>query len=153
MGLEMTGLEERIKERIRPFQVGLGAGVIRPRPVSPLSAAQPAKRKDRTMKNYFSFDTHNRYGKLRTIRPTDIANGVFKVMGKSLYSRGGEGMYDFEGGPFLMVGEPFYGLGTIAALQSIASGYDGYCAVLVTVDYNEKSASEAMKWQKRKAPI
>ncbi len=105
------------------------------------------------MQTYFEFDDYSRYGDLRTIRPIDIANGVFKVMGKSLFSRGGEGMYDFEGGPLLMIGEQFYSLGTIAALQSIPSNVDGYCAVLVSVDYNKKTISEAMNWQEQNSGL
>ncbi len=100
-----------------------------------------------TMKTYFEFDVGSRYGDLRTIRPTDIAKGVYKVMGKSHFSRGNEEMYDFEGGPFLMVGEQFYHLGTIAAVMPVDSGHDGYCAVLISVDYNEKSYNEVTKWQ------
>lgn len=38
--------------------------------------------------------------------------------GVSDFSRGAEGMFDFQGGPMLMVGEPFYGLGTIAGLST-----------------------------------
>lgn len=105
------------------------------------------------MKTYFEFYDRSRYGDIRTIQPTDIAKGVYKVMGKSHFSRGNNEMYDFEGGPFLMVGEKFYHLGTIAAVMPVDSGHDGYCAVLVSVDYNEKSISEAMNWQEQNSGL
>jgi hypothetical protein len=97
---------------------------------------------------YFEFDVQSRYGDIRTIKPTDIERGVYKVMGKACFTRGSGDMYDFEGGPFFMIGEQFYHLGIVAAIQPIDSGHDGYSAVLISVDYNENAYKEMKKWQK-----
>ena len=96
---------------------------------------------------YFEFDVRSRYGDIRTIKPTDVPRGIFKVMGKAYFTRGATDMYDFEGGPAFFLGEEFYHLGKIAAILPVDSGHDGYAAVLISVDYNEKSYSEVQKWQ------
>jgi hypothetical protein len=43
-----------------------------------------------------------RYGLLRTV--TKVAPFTYIVHGKSAYMRGAEGMVDFEGGPYIVVG-------------------------------------------------
>ena len=87
--------------------------------------------------------TQSRYGDKRTIECVDSEKGIFKVYGKSLFSRGAEGMFDFEGGPMLMVGEEFYGLGTIAGLDSNRRPEDEGtdACVYVSVDLNKKTIS------------
>lgn len=64
--------------------------------------------------------TQSRYGDKRTIEcvVSSVEKCIFKVYGKSQFCRQGEGMFDFEGGPCLMVGDAFYGLGTIAGLDT-----------------------------------
>ena len=88
--------------------------------------------------------TQSRYGDKRTIECVDSKKGVFKMYGKSEFCRGGEGMYDFEGGPMLEVGEQFYGLGTIAGLDSNRKPEDeGIDAcVYVSVDMNWRTINE-----------
>ncbi len=53
-------------------------------------------------------------------------------------------MFDFEGGPMLEVGEQFYGLGTIAGLDSTRrledQGIDA--CIYVSVDMNNKTIKE-----------
>lgn len=75
------------------------------------------------------------------------------MYGKSYFTREGEGMFDFEGGPMLMVGEDFYGLGTIAALYSkwemIDEGVDTENLVYVSVDLNKKTI-RALRKEKEK---
>ncbi len=88
--------------------------------------------------------TQSRYGDKRTIECVDPKKGVFKMNGKSEFCRGGEGMFDFEGGPMLEVGEQFYGLGTIAGLDSNRrledQGIDA--CVYVSVDMNWRTINE-----------
>ena len=88
--------------------------------------------------------TQSRYGDKRTIECVDPKKGIFKMYGKSEFCRGGEGMYDFEGGPMLEVGEQFYGLGTIAGLDSNRrledQGIDA--CVYVSVDMNWRTINE-----------
>lgn len=91
--------------------------------------------------------TQSRYGDKRTIECVDPKQGIFKIYGKSYFARQGEGMFDFEGGPMLMVGEEFYGFGTIAGLDSTRKPEDqGMDAcVYVSVDMNKKTIKELNK--------
>ena len=88
--------------------------------------------------------TQSRYGDKRTIECVDPKKGIFKMYGKSEFCRGGEGMYDFEGGPMLEVGEQFYGLGTIAGLDSTRKPEDEGtdACVYVSVDMNWRTINE-----------
>lgn len=88
--------------------------------------------------------TQSRYGDKRTIECVDTEKGIFKIYGKSYFARQGEGMFDFEGGPMLEVGEQFYGLGTIAGLDSTRKPEDeGIDAcVYVSVDMNWRTINE-----------
>ena len=85
--------------------------------------------------------TQSRYRDKRTIECVDSEKGIFKVYGKSDFCRQGEGMFDFEGGPMLMVGEEFYGLGTIAGIDSHRRPEDEVtdACVYVSVDLNKKT--------------
>jgi hypothetical protein len=98
------------------------------------------------------FVVHSRAAVPRMVSLVDPARGVFLVSGSSSYYRAGDGLYDFEGGPLLQVGEEFYGWGTISALKpvrkddldlhtKIQNGLNGgprEAAVLVSVDYSEE---------------
>jgi hypothetical protein len=88
--------------------------------------------------------TQSRYGDKRTIECVDSEKGIFKIYGKTYFCRQGEGMFDFEGGPMLEVGEQFYGLGTIAGLDSNRrledQGIDA--CVYVSVDMNWRTINE-----------
>ena len=64
----------------------------------------------------------SRYGVNRTI--TEQADGTLLIEGESLYYRvGGDEqnitMFDFEGGPFLMVGDPMLDLDMDGIIKSI----------------------------------
>ena len=87
--------------------------------------------------------TQSRYGNRRTIECVDSEKGIFKVYGKSLFTRGAEDMFDFEGGPMLQVGEEFYGFGTIAGIDSNRrpEGEVIDACVYVSVDLNKKTIS------------
>lgn len=81
----------------------------------------------------------SRYGDKRTIECVD-PKGIFKIHGKADFCRQGEGMFDFEGGPMLMVGEEFYGLGDISIISPVKGPTaDNDAAVLVTVKLNRKA--------------
>jgi len=45
----------------------------------------------------------SRYGDDRIITKRD--DGTYTIEGRTLFSRGGEDMFDFEGGPCIMVGD------------------------------------------------
>lgn len=45
----------------------------------------------------------SRYGDERTL--TLLEDGSYRVEGRSLYSRHGDGLFDFEGGPCYIVGD------------------------------------------------
>ena len=88
--------------------------------------------------------TQSRYGARRIIECIDSEQGIFKMSGKSDFCRQGEDMFDFEGGPMLMVGEEFYGLGTIAGLDSSRKPEDkGIDAcVYISIDLNWRTKNE-----------
>ena len=88
--------------------------------------------------------TQSRYGARRIIECIDPEQGIFKMSGKSDFCRQGEDMFDFEGGPMLMVGEEFYGLGTIAGLDSSRKPEDkGIDAcVYISIDLNWRTKNE-----------
>ena len=88
--------------------------------------------------------TQSRYGDKRTIECVDVERGIFKIYGKAHFCRGGDGMFDFEGGPMLEVGEQFYGLGTIAGLDTTKRDedrdmQDTDACVYVSIDMNKKT--------------
>ena len=88
--------------------------------------------------------TQSRYGNRRTIECVDSEKGIFKIYGKAHFCRQGETMFDFEGGPMLQVGEEFYGLGTIAGLDTTKRDEDQGtdACVYVSVDLNKKTIKE-----------
>ena len=58
----------------------------------------------------------------------------------------GDGMFDFEGGPMLEVGEEFYGFGKIAGLDSkVGHDHGTDACVYVSVDMNKKTIKELNK--------
>ena len=83
----------------------------------------------------------SRYGEIRNIDLLDQDRGIFCMHGLSNFTRGGDGMFDFEGGPMLMVGEEFYGAGTISALsvfppEGIESPKNKGATIFVFVDFD-----------------
>jgi hypothetical protein len=106
-------------------------------------------KKERQIMNPITINS--RYGAKRTIECIDHEKGIFKMYGQSHFTRGGEGMFDFEGGPMLEVGEQFYGFGTIAGLSTEWIMEDARCiaedldntelgaVIYVSVDLNKKT--------------
>ena len=75
----------------------------------------------------------SRYGDERTI--TLLEDGSYKVEGRSLYTRHGDGLFDFEGGPCYIVGERFLdGIGDliIDSVNPVEATQDDWGAVIVT---------------------
>jgi hypothetical protein len=75
----------------------------------------------------------SRYGDERTI--TLLEDGSYKVEGRSLYTRHGDGLFDFEGGPCYIVGERFFdGIGDliIDSVKPVEATQDNWGAVIVT---------------------
>jgi hypothetical protein len=85
------------------------------------------------MQPLFSFTFPSRYDKLRTATLLDRKRGIFEVSGEARFVRGGEGMFDFEGGPFYTVGASFHGMGDITSVTPV-QGDIGVAKVLVTVE-------------------
>ena len=101
----------------------------------------------------YEFTTRSRYGQLRTITLLDEQRGMFKVSGPSEFCRGGEDMFDFEGGPFYCVDFDFHGIGTVLSVTiPCQEEREANCfhepTVLVTVRLSSKGKKEIKKWQK-----
>ena len=87
----------------------------------------------------------SRYGKPRTLVVLNEEEGVLCICGQSDYVRQGVDMFDFEGGPFIMVGEDFYGTGKITSVStSLPTGikkpkYAYGSIVYFTIDYSTEA--------------
>jgi hypothetical protein len=64
----------------------------------------------------------SRYGDERII--TLLEDGSYKVEGRSLYSRGGDGLFDFEGGPCFIVGDRLLDVEDDVIIESIKVLHD-----------------------------
>ena len=80
---------------------------------------------------YKEFTVTSRYGHERLIR--NIEDRQYILVGKSEFVRAGQDFIDYEGGPFLRVGDDFYGLGPIKALKPINSG-SSYVSTQITLE-------------------
>jgi hypothetical protein len=100
--------------------------------------------------NNYTFTFGSRYGDKRTATMIEQENGqaTFHVHGESHYVRGGEGMYDFEGGPFYGVGGDFHGRGDIL---SVVPAPEKGC--LVVVKLNKDAKKEIQKWNESRPKI
>jgi hypothetical protein len=83
-------------------------------------------------KNFFCTSRYNqpRYYDL-------LPNGDILLYGKSEFVRQGEGMFDFEGGPFIMAGDPLMSdSGTIGIVQDVVyydEGPEGFTCCRITL--------------------
>lgn len=59
----------------------------------------------------------SRYGDERII--TLLEDGSYKIEGRSLYTRHGDGLFDFEGGPCIMVGDRFLAVDDEVIIDSL----------------------------------
>lgn len=64
----------------------------------------------------------SRYGEERTI--TLLEDGTYRVEGKSLYSRFGDGLFDFEGGPCYIAGDRLLDVNDDVIIESIKIDHD-----------------------------
>ena len=78
----------------------------------------------------------SRYGQKRFVRNVDENN--FVVYGESSFHRVGEDFFDFQGGPFLMVGMPASMLGidddrSIVKVTALDCKDEGYAECMVEI--------------------
>lgn len=77
----------------------------------------------------------SRYGDERII--TLLEDGRYRIEGRSLYTRHGDGLFDFEGGPCLMVGDRFFDTGNNVIIENIEIDEsvvaDNYAGAIITV--------------------
>lgn len=95
---------------------------------------------------------HSRYGVERTI--TLLEDGSYRVEGESLYSRFGEGLFDFEGGPCFMVGDRLLNVEEpliIDSIQIVHDTPDGVagCILHVKKDKNVKILKKSNRKNKQ----
>ena len=105
------------------------------------------------MKSY-TFTFGNRYGQRRTatLLSDDSGEGTFHIYGESHYVRGGEGMFDFEGGPFYGEGGDFHGRGDILSVVPAPKDTpEGGCYVLVKLNKNAKR--EIKNWNENRQKV
>ena len=94
--------------------------------------------------NPIKITLNSRYGVPRTLEVLDEKQGFFALYGESNYIRQSSDMFDFEGGPFVMIGEQFLDLGTVTAIsQQPQTGItvpsaDGVAMVYITIEYLDK---------------
>jgi hypothetical protein len=89
----------------------------------------------------------SRYNQKRTI--TQISDSEYLIEGESDYGRLGFEIdpsmltyVDFEGGPFLHIGDNFWGKGKIMEIQTIDSGRDGYMIIKITLNSNKETKND-----------
>ena len=59
----------------------------------------------------------SRYGDERIL--TLLEDGSYKIEGRTLYTRHGDGLFDFEGGPCLMVGDRLLDVNDEVIIESL----------------------------------
>ena len=87
--------------------------------------------------------TQSRLGEKRTIECVDSEAGIFRIYGSSDFYNFSPYMFEFQGGPMIHIGEEFYGLGQITAIElfdNIENSTD--TCVYVSVDMNKKTILE-----------
>jgi hypothetical protein len=96
----------------------------------------------------------SRYGDERTI--TLLEDGSYKVEGRSMYSRFGDGLFDFEGGPCYIVGDRLLDVDDAVIIESIEVVHDtedGVAACILNVKKEKKYVKLPKKsdWKNRKS--
>jgi hypothetical protein len=74
----------------------------------------------------------SRYGKPRYM--TNNGDGTYVIEGHSTFTRGGEELFDFEGGPCLFIGDHLSLYEIISGLVSLPTPKKDYAKVLVKVN-------------------
>lgn len=85
----------------------------------------------------------SRYGVPRTLEVLDEKQGFFALYGESNYIRQSTDMFDFEGGPFVMIGEQFFDYGTVTAISQqpqtgMTPPFVEMAMIFITIEYNDK---------------
>ena len=93
--------------------------------------------------NPIKITLNSRYGVPRTLEVLDENQGFFCLYGESRYIRQSTDMFDFEGGPFVMIGEEFLDYGTVTSIsQQPQTGMTPpsveMAMVYITIEYNDK---------------
>jgi len=82
----------------------------------------------------------SRYGDERTI--TLLEDGRYRVEGRTLYTRHGDGLFDFEGGPCYIVGDRLLEVSNTPVIEKVEIDEsvvaDNYAGVILTVKKGKK---------------
>lgn len=82
----------------------------------------------------------SRYGDERIISITE--DGRYKIKGRSLYTRHGDGLFDFEGGPCYIVGDRLFEVSNTPVIEKVEIDEsvvaDNYAGVILTVKKGKK---------------
>jgi hypothetical protein len=88
----------------------------------------------------------SRYGDERTL--TLLTDGSYKIEGRSLYTRHGDGLFDFEGGPCYIVGDRLLevdGNLIIESVKSVETTQENWAAVIVTTKKGKTNVKVSKK--------
>jgi hypothetical protein len=88
----------------------------------------------------------SRYGDERTL--TLLTDGSYKIEGRSLYTRHGDGLFDFEGGPCYIVGDRLLevdGNLIIESVKSVECTQENWAAVIVTTKKGKTNVKVSKK--------
>jgi hypothetical protein len=88
----------------------------------------------------------SRYGDERTL--TLLTDGSYKIEGRSLYTRHGDGLFDFEGGPCYIVGDRLLevdGNLIIESVKSVETTQKNWAAVIVTTKKGKTNVKVSKK--------
>jgi len=82
----------------------------------------------------------SRYGDERTL--TLLEDGRYRVEGRTLYTRHGDGLFDFEGGPCYIVGDRLLEVSNTPVIEKVEIDEsvvaDNYAGVILTVKKGKK---------------
>jgi hypothetical protein len=90
----------------------------------------------------------SRYGDERII--TLLEDGSYKVEGRSMYSRFGDGLFDFEGGPCFIVGDRLLDVEDDVIIESIKVMHDTPEGVAGCILYVKENNVKVSKKSNRK---
>jgi hypothetical protein len=88
----------------------------------------------------------SRYGDERIL--TLLTDGSYKIEGRSLYTRHGDGLFDFEGGPCYIVGDRLLevdGNLIIESVKSVETTQENWAAVIVTTKKGKTNVKVSKK--------
>ena len=90
----------------------------------------------------------SRYGDERIL--TLLEDGSYKVEGRTLYTRHGDGLFDFEGGPCYMVGDRLLDVDDEVIIESLTIDQnvdkEDYAAVIIKTRNAKRGKSKISWW-------